>query len=124
MGEEISGSNAKDQRRNRSSVPEVALHHWLGSVRSRTGAEAVVVTDDQGTWLGSSGPWALCGALALLAPTMDATGPVRSASLARTVHVERVRVSEREYLVAVTGAQDLDATTEVTRAGVERILAA
>lgn len=123
MGEENSSSASGDQRRRRSSVPEIALHHWLGSVRSRTGAEALVVTDEQGTWLGSSGPWALCGALALLAPTMGA-GAVRSDSLARTVHVERVRVSERDYLVAVAGTQDLDVTSEVTRAGVARILAA
>jgi hypothetical protein len=123
MGEEISKAASVDQRRRRSSVPEVALHHWLGSVRSRTGAEAVVVTDEQGTWLGSSGPWALCGALALLAPTMGA-GEVRSESLARTVHVERVRVSERDYLVAVAGEHDLPGTSEVTREGVARILAA
>ena len=124
MGEVIVSSVSGEQRRNRSAVPEVALHHWLGSVRSQTGVEAVVVTDDQGTWVGSSGPWALCGALALLAPTMDATGPTRSESLARTVHVERVRVATRDYLVAVTGGSDLDATTEFTRAGVARILAA
>jgi hypothetical protein len=123
MGEENSSSASSEQRRRRSSVPEIALHHWLGSVRSRTGAEAVVVTDEHGTWLGSSGPWALCGALALLAPTMG-EGALRSDSLARTVHVERVRVSERDYLVAVAGTQDLDATSEVTRAGVARILAA
>ena len=123
MGEENSRAASKDQRRSRSSVPEIALHHWLGSVRSRTGAEALVVTDEQGTWLGSSGPWALCGALALLAPTMG-EGAVRSDSLARTVHVERVRVSERDYLVAVAGADDPHSTSEVTRAGVARILAA
>jgi hypothetical protein len=123
MGEEISSATSVDQRRSRSSVPEIALHHWLGSVRTRTGAEALVVTDDQGSWLGSSGPWALCGALALLAPTMG-EGAVRSDSLARVVHVERVRVSERDYLVAVAGAVDPRSASEVTREGVARILAA
>ena len=124
MGEGISSSSRlEEQRRTRSSVPEVALHHWLGSVRDRMGIEAVVVTDDQGTWLGSSGPWALCGALALLAPTMG-EGEARSLSLARPVHVERLKVSDRSYLVAVTGESDLRASTDATRAGVARILAA
>jgi hypothetical protein len=122
MGEEIA-SAATDKRKARSAVPEIALHHWLGSVRTRTGAEALVVTDEQGAWLGSSGPWALCGALAVLAPTMG-EGAARLESLARTVHVERVRVSDRSYLVAVAGADDLDAASEATRDGVARILAA
>lgn len=124
MGEVFSGQvPAAEQRRTRSTVPEVALHHWLGSVRDRTGVEAVVVTDEQGTWLGSSGPWALCGALALLAPTMGEGGTL-SLALSRTVHVERMRVCERSYLVAVTGNADLRATSDATRAGIARILAA
>ena len=124
MGEGFSTKSASaEQRRTRSSVPEVALHHWLGSVRQRMGIEAVVVTDEQGSWLGSSGPWALCGALALLAPTLG-EGEAHCRSLARPLHVERVRVSEREYLVALTGTADLRKTSDATREGVARILAA
>ncbi len=109
-----------DRRLRRSEDASLALRYQLDAIRSAAGSEAVLVADDTGLCLASSGERGLCEELAAWLPLLgviDVTGHAVEA-LGRPIAVRRFQIDKTRLFVCVVGREPLGASAD----GVARIL--
>ncbi len=114
-----------DRRRRRSEDASLALRYQLDAIRSAAGSEAVLVADDMGLCLASSGERVLCEELAAWLPllgSLDVLGPGHDVeALGRPIAVRRVQIEQVRLYVCAVGRQS-EGPLDVSAAGVARIL--
>jgi hypothetical protein len=120
------GSN--ERRRRRSKESALALRYQLEHSREKGRLDALVVTDESGLLVASSGAETLCEELGAMAPVFGRTfvAPSDLPSLeGGEIAIRALEAcGESFYLASVGGGVARDAILESTRAGVSRILAA
>lgn len=117
----------EDRRLRRSNDRFVALRYQLEHTRERGGIEALVLADDDGLVVASSGDSAVCSELAAVCPLMARSlmgMPMPPTLRGAEVAVRPVRVYGQDlYIGCVGGGVARDAHLVHSKGGVERILA-
>jgi hypothetical protein len=116
----------EDRRTRRSTDRFLALRYQLEHTREKGGLEVLVLSDDDGLVIASSGDAAICAELGAIAPLvsksvlgMPMPPLLRGAELAiRPVAI----YGQQLYLAAVGGNVARDAHLTTSRQGVQRIL--
>jgi hypothetical protein len=115
-----------DRRQRRSADRYVALRYQLEYTRDRGSLEALVLADDDGLLIASSGDAAVCAELGAVAPLVvqSALGmPLPPLLKGAEVAVRPVEIyGQRLFLAAVGGNVARDAHLTSSKTGVERIL--
>ncbi len=116
----------EERRRRRSTDRYVALRYQLEHTRSKGDLEALVLADEQGLVIASSGDASVCaelGAVAPLLPQMPLGMPMPSLLEGADVGLQRVDVHGQElFLASIGGNVARAAHLATSRSGVERIL--
>ncbi|MEM9189713.1 MAG: hypothetical protein AAGF12_11090 [Myxococcota bacterium] len=116
----------QDRRQRRSSDRFVALRYQLEYSRENGGLEALVLANDDGLLVASSGDSAVCAELGAVAPLMSQSVmgmPLPPLLRGTEVAIRRVAVyGQQLYLAAVGGNVARDAHLRNSMSGVERIL--
>jgi hypothetical protein len=117
----------EERRGRRSDDRHVALRYQLEHAREKGGLSAMVLADDTGMALASSGDAHLCEELAAMAPLMASAPmglPLSPLLKGRDVSIRTVSVGhERLFLAAIGGTMARDAVVATSAAGLRRILA-
>jgi hypothetical protein len=124
-------NRVSERRRRRTDDVMEALHLQLDACRESAALEAVVIADDLGMCLASSGAPAMCYEVAARLPILarkagDFAGVLLGASGGVPVGVKRINVGDTELIACVLGGDQERHGAELRRAeqGVMRILAA
>ncbi|MBW2461321.1 MAG: hypothetical protein JRH11_06715 [Deltaproteobacteria bacterium] len=116
----------EDRRSRRSTDRYIALRYQLEHTRGQGGLEALVLADEEGLVVASSGDATVCAELGAVAPLLGSTFLGRSMPpLLRgaEVAVRPVAVyGQNLFLASVGGGVARDAHMSTTKSGVERIL--
>lgn len=116
-----------ERRHRRSSDRFLALRYQLEHAREKGGIEALVLADDEGLVIASSGDAATCAELGAVAPLMAKSVmgmPMPPLLRGAEVAIRRVTIyGQSLYLASVGGGVARDALLHTSRAGVTRILA-
>lgn len=117
----------EDCRKRRSTDRYVALRYQLEHAREQAGLEALVLADDDGLIIASSGDAAVCAELGAVAPLLGKTFmsmPLPPLLRGGDVAVRPVRIHGQQiFLASVGGGVARDAHLTNWGGGVERILA-
>jgi len=117
----------QERRRRRSGDQFVALRYQLEHAREQGGIEALVLADDSGLVVASSGDAAVCSELGAMAPIMSRSFlgvPPSPLLRGAEVAIRRVHVYGQDlFLACVGGGVARDAHLACSMTGVERILA-
>ncbi|MCA9602408.1 MAG: hypothetical protein R3A78_14035 [Polyangiales bacterium] len=118
----------EERRIRRSDDRFVALRYQLEHTRGQAGIEALVLADDTGLVVASSGDAAVCAELGAVAPLISRSFmgvPMPPLLRSADVAVRRVEVLGQELFLACTGGGVArDAHLRSSLNGVTRILAA
>ncbi len=117
----------EDRRQRRSTDRFVALRYQLEHTRDQGKLEALVLADEQGLVVASSGDASICAELGAVAPLVSGSPMgmpmpplLRGAEVAiRPFHI----YGQRLFLACVGGGVARDAHLSTSRCGVQRILA-
>lgn len=117
----------EERRQRRSSDRFLALRYQLEHTREKGSLEALVLADEEGLLVASSGDASICAELGAVAPLvanavmgMPMPPLLRGAEVAiRPLHV----YGQRLYLASVGGGVARDVHLQSSRCGVQRILA-
>jgi hypothetical protein len=117
----------EDRRSRRSNDRYVALRYQLEHTREKGGLEALVLADEDGLVVASSGDSAVCAELGAVAPLIGSTFmgmPMPPLLRGAEVAIRQVAVyGQSLYLAAAGGGVARDAHLSTSQTGVERILA-
>jgi hypothetical protein len=127
----IRGTRTQERRRRRTNDVMEALHLQLDACREDAELEAMVVADDLGMLLASSGMPSMCYEVAARLPILarkagDFSGVLLGASGGVPVGVKRIKLGDSELIACALGGQQDRHGEQLRRAeqGVKRILAA
>lgn len=117
----------EERRQRRSSDRFIALRYQLEHTREHGNIEALVLADDEGLVVASSGDASTCAELGAIAPLVarSAMGmPMPPLLRGAEVAIRPVRIyGQSLYLASVGGGVARDAHLSTSRNGVQRILA-
>lgn len=117
----------EERRQRRSSDRFIALRYQLEHTREHGNIEALVLADDEGLVVASSGDASTCAELGAIAPLFarSAMGmPMPPLLRGAEVAIRPVRIyGQNLYLASVGGGVARDAHLSTSRNGVQRILA-
>lgn len=115
-----------ERRRRRSQDLCTALRYQLDACREAAALEAVVVTDDSGVCVASSGPRHLCEEIAAWVPLLAREGTRQTEVLGRAIWLGPVLTPLGLLLLCGAGEEPdrAEPALEGSAAGVARILAA
>ena len=115
-----------DRRLRRSHDASLALRYQLEAIRAVAASEAVLLADDTGMCLASSGERALCEELAAWLPllgSLDLLGRGHEVeALGRPIGIRRMQLEQTRLYVCAVGRASED-PLERCASGVARILA-
>ncbi len=115
-----------DRRHRRSEDASLALRYQLDAIRADAASEAVLVADDTGLCLASSGERALCEELAAWLPllgSLEGLGDGHDVeALGRPIAVRRVQIEQTRLYVCAVGRQS-QRSLDASAGGIARILA-
>ena len=119
-----------DRRRRRSNDPFKALYFQIDTSRNRSELDAVILVDDDGLCIASSGDPEMCEEIAAhvaligdRVPCFD--GVLFSDATRWNIYMERLALSGSQLYVCAVGGSKAERTNEVIRSsnGATRILA-
>lgn len=117
----------EDRRTRRSPESHVALRYQLEHTRESAGLSALVLADDDGLVVASSGDRALCAELAAIAPLHSRSPlgmPMPPLLRGAEVAVRPLQMNGQHlYMCSVGGGMARDALLSHSMRGVQRILA-
>ena len=116
----------EERRQRRSTDRYIALRYQLEHTRAKAALEALVLADDSGLLVASSGDEEVCSELGAVAPLMGKAPlglPMPPLLRGADVGLRRVEVHGVPlFLAAVGGNVARDAHLAMSKSGVERIL--
>ena len=116
----------EERRKRRSTDRYIALRYQLEHTRAKAALEAVVLADDSGLLVASSGDEEVCNELGAVAPLMGKSPlglPMPALLRGADVGLRRVEVHGVPlFLATVGGNVARDAHLAMSKDGVERIL--
>lgn len=116
----------EERRQRRSSDRFLALRYQLEHARERGGIEALVLSDEEGIIVASSGDASTCAELGAIAPLMAKSVmgmPMPPLLRGAEVAIRPLEIyGQSLYLASVGGGVARDAHLSTSRAGVKRIL--